>query len=104
MSICKITAPDGYQISPKDKGDSDALDSDIDSTTLQSPIITLKDGENRDDIDGGIYKNLCIGNFVWEDINGNGLQDEGENGIAGVEVSLMYSDGNPVKDIYGAEG
>lgn len=29
-----------------------------------------------------------IGDFVWEDINRNGLQDDGEPGIAGVSVSL----------------
>jgi hypothetical protein len=29
-----------------------------------------------------------IGDFVWEDLNGNGLQDIGENGIEGIEVIL----------------
>jgi hypothetical protein len=29
-----------------------------------------------------------IGNFVWEDLNGNGVQDSGEPGIAGVLVTL----------------
>lgn len=32
-----------------------------------------------------------IGNFVWEDMNGNGIQDPGEPGISGVYVRL-YSD------------
>ena len=30
-----------------------------------------------------------IGNFVWEDMNGNGLQDAGEPGIANVPVALL---------------
>lgn len=30
----------------------------------------------------------AIGDFVWEDLNRNGLQDEGEPGIAGVTVML----------------
>ena len=30
-----------------------------------------------------------IGNRVWRDLNGNGVQDPGEPGIAGVEVSLQ---------------
>jgi hypothetical protein len=30
----------------------------------------------------------AVGGFVWNDLNGNGLQDAGEPGIAGVVVSL----------------
>lgn len=38
---------------------------------------------------------LEIGNRVWNDANGNGVQDPGENGIAGVSVRL-YQGGAPV--------
>ncbi len=37
-----------------------------------------------------------IGDFVWNDANGNGLQDNGEAGISGVTVKLFDDDGNPV--------
>ncbi len=33
-----------------------------------------------------------IGDFVWRDVNGNGVQDAGEPGIAGVEIVLRGSD------------
>ncbi|WP_420208561.1 SdrD B-like domain-containing protein [Candidatus Electronema sp. JC] len=36
-----------------------------------------------------------IGDLIWEDSNGNGGKDTGENGIAGVTVDL-YRDGIPV--------
>jgi hypothetical protein len=36
-----------------------------------------------------------IGDFVWKDLNGNGIQDSGEPGISGVTVRL-YRQGNPV--------
>lgn len=41
-----------------------------------------------------VYTDKCgkIGNFVWDDLNGNGLQEEGEPGIAGVEVILFEHD------------
>ena len=39
---------------------------------------------------------LTIGNSVWEDINGNGVQDSGEPGMAGVTVELMDGSGSPV--------
>lgn len=31
-----------------------------------------------------------VGDFIWEDINGDGVQDPGENGIAGVTVDLYW--------------
>ena len=31
----------------------------------------------------------AIGDFVWNDVNANGIQNEGEPGIAGVTVSLF---------------
>lgn len=35
---------------------------------------------------------MSIGDFVWIDANGNGLQDEGELGLAGVRVELYTLD------------
>ncbi len=48
-------------------------------------------------------KDLCLGDFVWYDKNLNGLQDEGEAGIVGIEVQLLTLDNTPAKDIYGRE-
>ncbi|NJL56529.1 hypothetical protein HC928_16180, partial [bacterium] len=39
-----------------------------------------------------------LGNFVWEDLNENGLQDAGEPGVPGVVVTLFDGSGNPVLD------
>jgi uncharacterized repeat protein (TIGR01451 family) len=38
----------------------------------------------------------CIGNFVWFDANGNGLQDPGETGINGCTITLYDAANNPV--------
>ena len=35
-----------------------------------------------------------VGNFVWWDVNGNGIQDTGEPGIPGVTVTLYDASGN----------
>lgn len=48
-------------------------------------------------IDESAY--ASIGNRVWKDFNANGLQDPGEQGIAGVSVSLYHPDGTPVEDV-----
>ncbi|MGD8454756.1 MAG: SdrD B-like domain-containing protein [Anaerolineales bacterium] len=37
-----------------------------------------------------------IGDLVWKDENWNGLQDEGEAGVAGVEVHLLSDDGEEI--------
>lgn len=43
--------------------------------------------------DGGITVFPYIGDKVWEDINGNGIQDVGEPGIANVEVEVYDYNG-----------
>ncbi len=37
-------------------------------------------------------ESIEIGNYVWNDINGNGLQDPGEEGISNVSLNLYNSD------------
>ncbi len=49
---------------------------------------TLASGASDNSIDFGYYKPVTIGNFVWVDSNGNGVQDSGELGIAGVVMTL----------------
>ena len=39
-----------------------------------------------------------LGDLVWYDKNKDGVQDPGENGIAGVKVHLLDGSGNPVND------
>jgi hypothetical protein len=42
----------------------------------------------------------CVGDRVWEDLNQNGLQDDGEPGVGGVEVELLDELGNVVKTTF----
>jgi uncharacterized repeat protein (TIGR01451 family) len=69
-----------------------------DGTSIDD-IITQngKTGGDEDDSDYGdatITALASIGNFVWQDINQNGLQDIGETGIAGVTVTLQRPNGS----------
>ena len=59
--------------------------------------ITLSGGEQRDDMHAGIYKPVTIGNTVWNDLNGNGIQETGEPGISGVTVALFDGSGSVVE-------
>jgi hypothetical protein len=44
-------------------------------------------------VDFGYYQSVSIGNFVWSDTNGNGVQDAGELGLAGVTLTLTGTNG-----------
>ncbi len=46
-----------------------------------------------------------IGDLVWSDTDGNGIQDADEPGVAGVRVELLDADGNVVDSVTtGADG
>ena len=93
-----VSKPAGYEFSQNDLGGNDATDSDSNPTTGVMPAETLTSGENNLTFDAGVFELGSISNFVWEDTNGNGKQDSGEPGIAGVPVSLTGTtgDGTPV--------
>ncbi|MCB9296615.1 MAG: hypothetical protein H6559_26400 [Lewinellaceae bacterium] len=69
------------------------MDSDANPGTGQTGIITLSSGENDPTNDAGYYESAFIGDFVWQDTDGDGIQDAGEPGIPGVTVNL-YADNN----------
>jgi len=88
--------PDEYILSDGNVG-SDDIDSDISNAfgTGTTDIITLASGEIASNTDGGAYLPACIGDRIWEDLDKNGLQDEGEAGVGGIEVIIFRSFGVP---------
>ncbi len=93
----QFALPAGYSdVSPRDQGSNDTVDSDADPTTRLTSVITLPIGANDQTWDMGVFNRASVGNFVWEDVNGNGQQDGGENGIGSVTVTLYRSDGTVV--------
>jgi hypothetical protein len=79
------------------RGTDTRLDSDLDPRTFASDPIVLGPGDVRNDIDVGTFAGGLVGDFIWSDTNGNGVQDMGEPGVAGVTVTLTSSgtDGIP---------
>jgi hypothetical protein len=93
----RFVAPPGYQFTLANQGSDDNVDSDADPSTGYTPSFTLAAGEVIDNIDGGILSpsdlsGAQLGDRVWLDLNGNGLQDPGEPGRSGVGVEL-WSEG-----------
>ncbi|MEM7129655.1 MAG: SdrD B-like domain-containing protein [Chloroflexota bacterium] len=100
----RFTAPAGYDFSPIDQGGDDALDSDADTTTGETAPFTLISGDDTPDWDVGLYIPAIIGDFVWYDTDGDGLQDGGEPGIPSVVVSLTLSSGTFITTETNASG
>lgn len=70
----------------------------------KSAVITLKMAKHRRDMDAGMVLPGRLGDKVWLDLNGNGLQDGDESGIPGVTIELMRGDrvvATTVSDQYG---
>ncbi len=88
-----FTVPNGYYITNQDVG-VDSNDSDVNITTLRTVTTNLETGENDLTWDMGIYQKASLGNRVWIDANGNGLQDSGESNVSDINVTL-YKVGNP---------
>ena len=91
-----LVNPSMYQFSPSDEGNDDNNDSDGIEGVVSGNVINS--GEHVDNIDFGLTGGVNIGDFVWDDLNGNGIQDSGEPGISGIEITLAGSTfgGNPV--------
>jgi uncharacterized repeat protein (TIGR01451 family) len=90
----RFTLPNGYKVVEKGKGTDREIDSDIDPTTKTSDTVILNNGNDRLDIDFGFYTDASIGDLVWIDKNGNGIQDSDEAGVDGVKVELLDSSDN----------
>lgn len=90
--LLAFTPPAGYQISPRDQG-SDASDSDVDPISGRTIATTLAPGEDDLTWDLGIYRLASLGDTVWDDSNGDGVQDPGEPGVPNVTVTLYGAGG-----------
>lgn len=84
----KFVLPGGWYFSPQDQGADDAKDSDADPATGVAACTNISEGENDLTWDAGVYRCATIGDFVWEDLNKDGIQDAGEPGLAGLSVHL----------------
>ena len=89
----KFFLPSGYAFTKMDQGSDDARDSDADVTTGTTACTSLACGETDNTWDAGIYRLAGLGNYVWDDVNRNGIQDDGETGVGGVQVELYTCTG-----------
>jgi uncharacterized repeat protein (TIGR01451 family) len=69
-------------------------------SSANSTTVTLAPGQDRTDVDFGYTGTGSIGDTVWIDTDGDGVQDDGEEGIPGATVTVTWAgpDGDPGTD------
>ncbi len=91
----KFVQPVGYLGLTLANVGNDATDSDPEVATATTAAITLVAGETRPSNDAGLWvANAVVGDYVWLDLNNNGLQDGGEVGMPEADVTLYNASGN----------
>ena len=86
--------------SPFRAGNDWGSDSDADANTGESLCINLNAGQSKNGVDagfvpqsGGSPSGANIGDYVWWDENGDGIQGGNEGGVVGVQVNLRSCGG-----------
>ena len=105
VEIVDATLPPGFVPSPCNAGEDDAIDNDCSPAMVALPTgdtveLTIDFGFNS-------FSTACtgsIGDFVFEDLNGNNLQDIGELGIEGIELVLADDTGAVIGTTTSASG
>jgi protocatechuate 3,4-dioxygenase beta subunit len=75
--------------------------SDANPGTGKTNVINLGNGQYNMTYDAGIYNTLptntnSIGDYVWNDVNKNGIQEPSEIGVSGVTVTLYNASNVPI--------
>lgn len=93
-----FTTPGGYTLVTVNTGADDTKDSDANTGTGLTGNYFLFPGQRNLTVDAGLTQNAPagtarLGDKVWYDADGDGVQDAGENGVAGVTIILYNNVG-----------
>jgi protocatechuate 3,4-dioxygenase beta subunit len=88
----RFALPAGYVFTVAGAGTNPEANSHAGTGGLTEQVI-LGPGQSAFFLDAGLVRPASVGDFVWEDMNYNGVQDAGEPGVGGVTVNLLTSGG-----------
>ncbi|MDA0323257.1 MAG: C25 family cysteine peptidase, partial [Verrucomicrobia bacterium] len=91
----EVVQPAGFEFTSPNQT-NDTIDSDVNTNDGRTATFTLLAAETNLTLDAGLYQPASLGDFVWDDTNGDGTQDGGETGIPGVTVELRDANSNLV--------
>ena len=96
----EFLAPTGDTFTTANVGTNPAINSSANQTTGITAPITLTAGQTNNNIEAGLVPvpvtTASIGNTVWLDTNHDGLDNNGEAGVAGVTVELLNAAGTAI--------
>ena len=76
-------------------------DGDIVGGYPRISVPTVSAGFNDHSFDIGFATKVSVGGLVWNDLDGDGLQDPGETPLSGVRLDLSLPNGDPATDRLG---
>ncbi|MCB1029049.1 MAG: DUF11 domain-containing protein [Microthrixaceae bacterium] len=95
--VVGFATPATYTPTASLRGSDITKDSDA-GAAGRTAVITLAAGQQDVRVDAGFYRLVDLGNFVWDDLNGDGVQDDGEPGLKGITVNLYVEGGtDPIR-------
>ena len=94
--FAKYFLPTNYEFTARYVGTNAAIDSDAHLVSGQTAAIALTNHQTNLTLDAGMYRRAAIGDWTWEDMNGNGQQDPGEPALSNVVVRLYDAASNVI--------
>jgi len=103
--VIDFICPEGYGYSDPWQGNDTTLDSDADKITGFTFCVDVPKNTDDDTRDAGMYllppdPTAMLGDRVWHDLDMDGVQDDGEPGVAGVLVTLLNCDGQRITETH----
>ena len=94
VDVVETTLPAGLNETTQNAGGNDATDSDVNANGDPVTVVLADDNSEDLTIDFGYVGTGSIGDTIWNDLDGDGVLDANEDGIAGVTVKLLDAAGN----------
>ncbi|MDO5060703.1 MAG: SdrD B-like domain-containing protein [Actinomycetaceae bacterium] len=106
-----VTAPDQFKFKPGASFEctavmpalGDALVHENNAVVEAVPVAGGEPVKDEDPFHAKRPAKVCVGDYVFEDVNHDGLQDAKDKPISGVELTISRTDGKPVMNIAGEE-
>jgi hypothetical protein len=97
-AFVRFPPPTGYLVTRSNQGADDAIDSDVNTASYRTPTFTVgAAGTSNNSFDAGFTLPASVNGVVFNDRNGNGTRDSGEEGLAGFQVFVDLG-GDGVRD------
>ncbi|MDW3193246.1 MAG: BspA family leucine-rich repeat surface protein [Cytophagales bacterium] len=95
-----VVRPSNHRFTIRLEEMDEALDSDANRNNGRTPKFRATSGQQvYESFDAGLWSPGTAEAYVWDDLNGDGLQDVDEPGVANVTVKLLRSNGTKIREV-----